>query len=146
MQPPQKGVVKIFKPTAKGEKTIYAYNDEDVVANKLEYIGKEKSDVAKQEIANQGGMLMFRVTNDSIGRYTSEEDAEINHNGSLIKKADINKEEIQFKLSMDIIIQLKSNKQYKTNFQVDLPIDKLIEEGTSSYEKNDCSDLIFKRI
>lgn len=146
VQPPQKGIVKIFKPTTKGEKTIYTYNDEDVVANKLEYKGKEKSDVTKQEIANQGGMLMFRVTNDSIGRYTSEEDVEINHNGSLIKKAGINKEEIQFKLSMDIIIQLESKKQYKTNFQIDLPIDKLIEEGTSSYEKNDCSDLIFKRI
>lgn len=146
VQPPKKGIVKIFKPTDTEGKTVYTYRDEDLVANRLEYKGEEKSDITKQKIANQGGLIMFRVTNDDFGRYTSNDDTEINHNGNLIQKAGINKEEIQFKLSMDIIIQLKSNKSYKANFQIDLPIDKLIEEGTSSYEKNDCSDLIFKRM
>ena len=41
VQPPKKGIVKIFKPTDTEGKTVYTYRDEDLVANRLEYKGEE---------------------------------------------------------------------------------------------------------
>ena len=110
----------------------------------IEYKGAMKTDLKKLEISNQGGLIMFRVANDKVAEYISNED-EINHN-ELLKKANITVEDLKSKLSMDITIKIESGKEYKANIELDLPIEGVIENGTSSQEITDTKNIIFKRI
>ena len=47
---------------------------------------------------------------------------------------------------MDITIKIESGKEYKANIELDLPIEGVIENGTSSQEITDTKNIIFKRI
>ena len=87
---------------------------------------------------------MFRVANDKVAEYVSDDD-EINHN-ELLKKANINDEELKVELSMDLTITIESGKEYKSTISLDLPIEGVIENGTSSQEITDTKNIIFKRI
>lgn len=140
---PQKGTPKIYRPT-ENENLIYEYKDEYIVDDKLKYIGAEKTNIKNLEIANQGGMIMFRYANNSLGEYISDEE-EVKHDGTLLSKIDIKNEEIKFKVAFDITIKLKSEKEYKAKIELDLPAGNVIEEGTSSYEKTTFKDVVFKR-
>ena len=140
---PQKGEIKIYKPS-QNEKLIYEYKNEYIVDDRLEYDGSENANIKDLKIANQGGMIMFRVANTNLGEYISDDD-EIKHDGTILSKIDIKNEEIKFKYAFDITIKLKSEKEYKAVIELELPAGNVIEEGTSSYEKTTFKDVVFKR-
>ena len=87
---------------------------------------------------------MFRYANDKVAEYISNED-EINHN-ELLKKANVKVEELKAKITMDLTITIESGKEYKATVTLDLPVEGVIENGTSSQEIIDTSNIIFKRI
>lgn len=139
----EKGKINFYRPNTT-ESGVYFKNVQENLVQTIEYKGAMQTDLKKLEISNQGGLIMFRVANDMVAEYISNED-EINHN-ELLKKANITAEDLKSKLSMDITIKIESGKEYKANIVLDLPVEGVIENGTSSQEIIDTSNIIFKRI
>ena len=140
---PIRGEIKAYMPNSV-EGRVYSYAEEYIVDNKLEYRGATKSNPQTLEVGNQGGNVSIRFSNVNLGQYTSNEDTEIVHDGTLLKKLGISQEDIKFNVSFDFVIQV-SNYEYTANINLDLPYGNILEEGTSSLEKVDMSDIVFKR-
>lgn len=137
------GEKNIYRPKNTG--TLVLKNKEEYKVDKIEYTGDLETDVRNLKISNQGGILVFRYANDNIGKYISDTDEEINHN-ELLKKANINLEDLQAEISFDIIIKLNSGKSFKSNIKLNTPSGNIVEEGTSSIEITDFNDIVFKRL
>lgn len=140
---PEVGEISIYRPAQEG---LYKDLEEYHITEKLEYVGSSEADIKNLKIANQGGLILFRLSNRGIGEYISNEVQEVNLGGSLIKEIGVTLNQIKAKLSFDLIIETTDEFRYKTTIILDLPVGDLLEEETSSMEKTDFSDVIFKRI
>lgn len=140
----EKGIEKIYKPDGSLQNSFFSATSENEV-DKVEYIGDLSSDIKNLKISNQGGLVVFRYALNELGNYISDDDVEINHN-DLLKKIDIKNEDIQLKLSFDLIINLDSDKSYKSTVELDLPVGNVIDEGVQSMEYTDLSNIVFKRL
>lgn len=140
---PTKGEVKAYMPNSV-EGRIFSYDEEYLVDEKLEYRGAEESNSKTLEIGANGGNLIIRFSNTGLGQYSSDSDKEIIHDGSLLKKIKVLEEEIEFEVSFDLIITV-DNCSYRAKILLQMPCGNISEEGTSSIEKTDFSDVIFKR-
>lgn len=142
---PQKGTIKLLRPT--GElSNLYTYSEQDYLNSEIIYQGGAIDDMKALEIANTGGMLGFRIALNELGNYVSNENEEIIYDGNLLKNLGISLEEIKFSMSFDIIITTSDNISYKGTVNIDMPIDTIIEEGSSHKEITDFSNVIFKRV
>ena len=139
----EKGAINFYRPNTT-HSGVYFKNVEENLVQSIEYKGALQTDLKKLEISNQGGLIMFRYANDKVAEYISNED-EINHN-ELLKKANVKVEELKAKITMDLTITIESGKEYKATVTLDLPVEGVIENGTSSQEIIDTSNIIFKRI
>lgn len=135
--------IKIYKPDEQEEKLVFKNKEENIVES-IEYIGDMESNLKQQKISNQGGIVAFRCSHDNLTSYTSN-DEEINHH-ELLKKAGIQQEDLEMKLTFDLIIKLEEKKEYKTTINLDFPVDNVIEKGTTSREITDLKKFIFKRV
>ncbi|MBO5398238.1 MAG: hypothetical protein J6A36_04845 [Clostridia bacterium] len=142
---PQKGNVKIYRPTADLD-NLYTYSEQDYLNDKIVYTGGKIDDMKSLEIANNGGILGFRLALEDLGRYLSNEDEEIIYDGRLLQNLGVSLEEIKLQLSFDIIIETNSNIKYKGSLSMEMPTDEIIEKGSSKIELTDFSNVIFKRI
>ena len=144
IEAPKIGQIKTYMPNS-SDGRLFTYSDEYIVEeNKLTYKGASKSNSKTLEIGNQGGTAILRFANTEVGNYVSNEDEEIKHDGKLLEKIQVSKEDINFKVSFDLIIKLK-NKSYISNIVLELPCEgDLINEGTTSKEITD--NFVFKRI
>ena len=142
---PQKGEIVIYKPNSDSQ-TAFKCEEEYEVKDKLEFTGETEADVEKLQIANQGGMIIFRVANKNLHRYKSNDDKTIVHDGTLLAKANIKNEEIKFKISFDLTIELKSEKKYKGTITLELPEGNILKNGQESLEITNFDDVVFKRI
>lgn len=140
---PKKGIIKIYKPSTE-ENTTYKNITENEIQEDLTYSGKEKSDIKNLEIANQGGLILFRYAIEDLGQYASDIE-EIKHDGTILSKIDVGYAELKCKISFDLSIKLKSDIIYTGNVTLNLPAGNIIEEGTSHYEKTSLTNIIFKR-
>ncbi len=139
---PKTGKIKIYRTNKKNG--IFNNKEEYEIKNELIYTGAETSDIENLKIANQGGLVLLRYVNEELGNYISNEDTEIRHDGTLLKKIGITNEEIKFKVSFDVAIELKSEKKFKTNITLEMPTGNLTEEGTTNYQINS-REIVFKR-
>lgn len=80
----------------------------------------------------------------TYGEYSSE-DEEISHNGTILSKVGLTYEEIKFEVSFDLSIELVSGTKFTGTIALELPTGDITTAGTSSLEKTDFSDVIFKR-
>ncbi len=135
--------IKIYKPDEQEEKLVFKNKEENIVES-IKYTGDMESNLKQQKISNQGGIIAFRCSNDNLTNYTSN-DEEINHH-ELLKKAGIEQEDLEIKLTFDLIIKLEEKKEYKTTIGLDFPVDNVIENGTTSREITDLKKFIFKRV
>ena len=142
---PQKGNIKIYRPTADLEQ-LYTYSEQNYLNDKIVYTGGKLDDMKILEIANNGGMLGFRVALEDLGTYISNEDTEIIYDGRLLQNLGISLEEIKLQLGFDMIIETNSNVSYKCSLNIEMPTDEIIEQGSSKIEITDFSNVIFKRI
>ena len=142
---PQKGEIVIYKPDNEAA-TSYTCKEEFEVEESLEYIGATESDLENLQIGNQGGSIIFRVSNKNLYTYQSNDDKQIIHDGTLLAKANIKNEEIKCKISFDIIIELKSEKKYKGTVTLELPEGNIVKNGQESIEITNFDDVVFKRI
>ena len=139
----KKDNIKIYKPDSNSENQIFKNIEENVV-NKLEYKGTMETGIKHLLISNQGGIIAFRCSNDNLAKYTSN-DEEIKHQ-ELLKKVGIKQEDIDMTLTFDLTIKLAESNQYKTTIKLKLPVEDIIEKGTTSKEITDLKDFIFKRV
>lgn len=144
LENPKIGQIKTYIPNSLDGR-LFLYKDEYIAEeNKLTFKGTSKSNSKTLEIGNQGGTIVISIANTQIGTYISNEDEEIKHDGSLLQKINVQNEDISFKVSFDVVINLK-NKSYISNIILDLPCDSdLIEKGTCSKEITD--KFVFKRV
>ena len=144
LENPKVGQIKTYMPNS-SDGRLFSYSDEYIVQeNKLTFKGASKSNSKTLEIGNQGGTAVIRLANTNIGTYVSNEDEEIKHDGSLLQKLNVQNEDVSFKVSFDVVINLK-NKSYVSNVVLDLPCEgDLIEQGTCSKEITD--KFVFKRV
>lgn len=140
---PLKGEVKAYMPNSV-EGRIFSYDDEYIIDGSLEYKGAEESNVQTLEIGSNGGSALIRFCNTGLGEYSSDNDDEIIHDGTLLSKIDISNEDIQFEVTFDLVITV-DNCSYRANIALQFPCGNILEEGTCSLEKIDMSDVIFKR-
>lgn len=135
---------KIYMPTV-AEGTTYENLDKYSVKNSIEYVGDIETDIKNLKIANQGSTVLFRYSNINLGNYISDTEEQIEHSGKILGNANIDIKSINNKISFDITIITNAH-SYKANISIDLNLDNLIKDGVVSYEKTDCSDIVFKRI
>ncbi len=144
LKKPQKGEVKVYMPNSEAG-SLYNYVDQFLVKDKLEYKGASQSSSTELEIGSKGGTTWLSFNNMGIGNYVSKDDKEIRHDGTWLKKLEIEKEEIEFTASFDYTIETTKTK-YKANITLDFPAGDISQEGKSYLEKTDMSDIIFKRV
>lgn len=140
---PTKGEVKVYMPNSV-EGRLFSYKDEYLVDQKLEYKGASESNSKTLEIGENGGNALLRFSNTGLGQYSSDNDKEIVHDGTLLKKIKVSNEEIIFDVAFDLVITV-DNCSYRANILLQMPCGNITEEGTCSLEKTDFSDVIFKR-
>ena len=143
-QSPKIGEVKLLKADSNVESVIFK-NTAENETSKIEYTGSMDSSIKEMKISNQGGLVVFRYAISNIGNYISNDDEEINHS-ELLKKLNINKEDLKLKASFDIYITLNSGKTYKSNIELELPINDVVNDGTQSMEYTNLENIVFKRI
>ena len=138
------GEIKLLKPDSNVESVIFKNITENEVDN-IEYIGDMDSSIKEMKISNQGGLVVFRYAINNIGNYISNDDEQINHS-ELLKKLNVNNDDLKFKVSFDIYISLNGGKVYKSNIDLELPVNDVVNHGTQSMEYTDLKDIVFKRM
>ena len=142
---PSKGKLKVLRPT--GEiANLYTHSQQDYLNDKIIYTGGVIDDLKSLEIANNGGILGFRVAVEELGSYISNEDEQITYDGKLLSNLGVSVPEIAFNISFDVIIKTSENISFKGTINLNMPVETVVEEGSSSKEITDFSDVVFKRI
>lgn len=136
------GNIKNYKPAQEG---LFNNKEEYVIANNIEYTGSTSSNINNLEIGNQGGTIIFRSSNMDIVTYSTNDD-EVKHDGTLLAKAGITAEQINYSIKFDIIIETNRGIKYKGTVNMELPEGNILTDGRGSLEKTDLDDVIFKRI
>jgi len=138
------GKIKLFKPDSQVDTIMFKNSTENECRN-IEYIGSMESNIKEQKISNQGGLVVFRYAITEVGNYISNEDEQINHS-ELLNKLSINNNDLKFKVTCDICINLVSGKAYKASMNLELPINDIVNGGTQSIEYADLENIVFKRL
>lgn len=141
---PLKGVIKAYMPSST-DGSVFKNDDKYLISDKVEFKGAKASNTQTLEVGSQGGNVSFRLTNVGLGNYISNDEDEVKHDGTLLNKIDVLQEDIKFKVSFDLTIKI-NNIKYQSNISLDLPCGDVISEGTSTFEKDDTKDIIFKRV
>ncbi len=142
---PKKGKLKLLRPTG-DLPNLYTHSEQDYLKDGITFLGGAIDDMKSLEISNNGGTLGFRLAIDELGKYISNDEQEITYNGKLLSNLGIGLEEIQFDINFDIVITTSENISFLANININLPIETLIEEGSSHKEITDFSNVVFKRI
>ena len=143
-QSPKVGQIKLLKPDADAENVIFRNSTENETQSII-YEGDIESNMKLMKVSNQGGLVVFRYAISELGNYTSNEDEQINHS-ELLKKLSISNDDLKFKVLFDISINLDSNKSYKANMSLELPVGNVVDDGIQSQENTDFKNLVFKRM
>lgn len=138
----EKGTVSFYKPNSSETTRTFSNNEENIVQT-IEYTGGLESDIKNLKVSNQGGLIVFRYSNDKISEYISNEEV-INHS-ELLKKSNITDEDLKAKIKFDLTIKIESGKEYKANIALDMPVQGVVDQGTTSNEITDLKGIIFKR-
>ncbi|MBP3464358.1 MAG: hypothetical protein J6K45_07805 [Clostridia bacterium] len=139
------GTTKLFLPTSNDIKTNFKNSTEDYIKKGIEYTTNTVDNMEKQEISKDGGMLAFRISNQELATYVSNDETEINYDGSLLKKAGISEEDIKITAKMDITIQVSQKEKYKGTLEVELPVENFEDKSIVDKQITDFSKVIFKR-
>ena len=133
---PTIGQTNFYKPDITDVNLFFKDSAENVI-NSLEYAGDVESDIKNLKISNQGGIVAFRYSINNVAEYTSNDDEQIEHK-DLLNKAGVDYNNLKSNISFDLTINLESGKVFKSNINLDLPLDNVVQEGVVSKEITDC--------
>ena len=136
-------VIDFYKPTT--SVSTYNYSDEYKIENSLELLGGMSTNMEILQINNQGGTIGFSVTADNIGEYVFKENEKLPSDGRLLTIAGVEKENINFTISFDLIIETESNHRFKSNISLNLPTGNILENGVGALEDTEMKNVVFKR-
>ena len=139
---PLLGNIQNYRPV---EDRLFKNAEQYIITDKLKYIGSTETDIGELKIGNQGGTILFRSSNLNIGNYKSNED-EIVHTGTLLKRANVENEQIKYSIKFDLIIETGKMIKYKGTINMNLPEGNILEDGIVAIEKVDLEDIVFKRM
>ena len=134
--------IKLYRANSEGK---IIEDEAHLINNTLTYKGDKETKLDELNISNQGGIILLRSVNENVCEVRNNEET-ILHDGTLLSKGNANIEELQYKLSFDIIIETNKDIKYKGTINIDLPTGNVQTEGKTQIEKTDFSDVIFKRI
>lgn len=134
--------VKLYRAKSEGK---ILEDEEHLINNTLTYKGDKETKLDELKISNEGGIILLRSVNENVCEIRNNEET-IVHDGTLLTKGNANIEELNYKLSFDIIIETNKNIKYKGTINIELPTGNIQTEGKSQIEKTDFSDVIFKRM
>ena len=141
---PNIGEIKFYRPIEK--ENVLFENVEENEIKELEFIGGKSSNVGNLEISNQGGILKFRCANNNVGNYLSNDDEQINYN-ELLKKINVNEDDLKGRITFDITINLHSGKTFKAeSVSIEIPNENTVNDGTVGDENIYLKEVVFKRI
>lgn len=138
---PNKGNINLSR-IIKNEDTSNNYVIENI--NQYKFIGAENTSLEELTISNQGGNIGFRIINNNLGTYSSNEE-EINYDGRILNLENIKNEDIKFTIKFDLLIELVDGKKYKTNIQLELPVGDILTNGVEVVEYENIESLLYKR-
>ena len=139
---PKVGGLLFYKP-ANSEVATFE-NKSDYEISEIEFEGEQETNIQNLKISNQGGRIAFRVSNNNVGSYISNEDSEINYD-ELLNKLNISNEDINAMIGFNIEIKLTDGKVFRAPMKLQIPSGDIVSNGKSSSEITDL-DVIFKRI
>lgn len=135
-------VVEIYKPTT----SVSTYNySEEYKIQKLEYVGGQSTNTETLQINNQGGLIGFSIASDNLGEYIFSENEKVPSDGRLLEKAGVKAEDMKFKITFDLIIEIESNHKFKSNIILDLPTGNILQDGVGTLEDTQLENVVFKR-
>lgn len=141
----EKGELAVLLPTSNKINQIYTSSTQNYINKSITYYANTSDNLEKQEICQDGGMIAFRISNQNIGEYISNEGDEIKYDKSLLEKAGIDEENLKFTIEIDLKIELESDEKYKGTITLDLPVDTFEKGGAVNKEITDLKEIIFKR-
>lgn len=134
--------IKLYRANSEGK---VVEDEAHLVGSSLTYKGEKETNLDELKISNQGSIILLRSVNQNVCEVRSN-DEEIVHDGTLLAKGNANSEDLNYKLSFDIIIETSRNIKYKGTITIDLPAGDVQTQGKTQLEKTDFSDVIFKRM
>ncbi len=137
------GETNIYKPSK--ENNEYSYLDEYIVLDNLEYVGAQSTNTELLQINNQGGVIGISIATRNLGDYIVNENEKLASDGTLLGKIGLNFDDIKLNISFDIIIETESGNKFKSNINLTLPEENIIEKGISKTEDTELKNIIFKR-
>ena len=142
---PQVGKIKLLRPT--GEiSNLYSYSEQDFLNSSITYTGGIIDDLKSLEVSNVGGIVGFRFAVEELGVFNSNENIEITYDGKLLSNLGITIDQIKVQVAFDVIITTSEKVSFKGTINLDVPVETVIEEGSSSREITDFSNVVYKRI
>ena len=139
------GTIKVLKPTSNQNQNYFQNSIEDYTGKTLEYSANNVDNFEKQEFAQNGGMILFRISNQNLGTYILTENG-VQYNENLLEQLGTNSEEIKLKVTFDMILAVNDKEQYKGTINLELPAEKFGENGRVSKTITDFNDVVFKRV
>lgn len=140
------GKIKIYR-TSEATNT-FEYIEKYLINNEVIFIGGKETNLNQEQmtIGNQGGLLKISITLEDLGKLIYTENENIESNGKLLNKLNLKSEDVQTKLSFDVIIKLNSGNKFKTNIVLNLPTGDIVNEGVCTMDDTNVEKLVFKRI
>ena len=140
---PMIGILKFYKPSK--NKVLMFENKKDFETTQITFDGDKSANIQELKIGNQGGIIAFRCSNQNVGTYKSSNDNEVAYK-ELLKKLNINNEDLNATINFDIAIELDSGKSFKGTYNIDIPVNDIVSNGQTAVEITDFEDTVFKRV
>lgn len=134
--------IKLYRANSEGK---VVEDEAHLVGSSLTYKGEKKTNLDELKISNQGSIILLRSVNQNVCEVRSN-DEEIIHDGTLLAKGNANSEDLNYKLSFDVVIETSRDIKYKGTISIELPTGDVQTQGKTQLEKTDFSDVIFKRM
>ncbi len=142
----KKGTLKIYRPST--EETDFIYKAPHEINNSVEFVGDLNTNLKmeKMTISNQGGLFQFSIVQNDLGKITYGENEDITSDGTLLKRLDLETDDISKEITFDMIIELSSGKTFKTTIALKLPTGDIANLGVCTNDDIDLDKLVFKRM
>lgn len=134
--------IKLYRANSEGK---VVEDEAHLVGSSLTYKGEKETNLDELKISNQGSIILLRSVNQNVCEVRSN-DEEIIHDGTLLAKGNANSEDLNYKLSFDVVIETSRDIKYKETISIELPTGDVQTQGKTQLEKTDFSDVIFKRM
>ncbi len=134
--------IKLYRANSEGK---VVEDEAHLVGSSLTYKGEKETNLDELKISNQGSIILLRSVNQNVCEVRSN-DEEIIHVGTLLAKGNANSEDLNYKLSFDVVIETSRDIKYKGTISIELPTGDVQTQGKTQLEKTDFSDVIFKRM